>query len=271
MPAAKTFEAAREQIARLRAAETADPRIDPERRSFALDHGHRTDRAVVFLHGITSSPPQFQELAELFFDQGYNVLVPRMPRHGFADRLTRDPARLTRRELVAYTNEAVDAGRGLADHLTVGGLSVSGTLAAWAFQHRSDVDLAVLIAPAFAPYAVPLPAVKALIAIAQRLPNFFLWWDPRVGARLRTPAGYPWFSTRAMAESFRLGYEIYQAAATEPPGGRVVLAITNPGDRAVSTPATRTVLARWARYPGSLIHFYQFSRDLGPLHDVIGP
>src|SRR3981081_1839753 len=82
--------------------ERDDPRVNPACYSVAFDHGRAPSRAVVFLHGITSSPFQFHQLGQLFFSRGYNVLVPRMPRHGYLDRLTRDPAHLTRVELEGY-------------------------------------------------------------------------------------------------------------------------------------------------------------------------
>ncbi|WP_433650319.1 hypothetical protein ACQP2C_28310 [Micromonospora zamorensis] len=36
----------------------------------------RTGRAVLLLHGYTLAPDQYDELAEEFFDRGYNVWVP---------------------------------------------------------------------------------------------------------------------------------------------------------------------------------------------------
>ncbi|HEV7663864.1 MAG TPA: alpha/beta fold hydrolase [Chloroflexota bacterium] len=253
------------------AAEASDSRVAEEQRSFLLHHARRTPRAIVFLHGITSSPLQFRQLAELFHERGYNVFVPRMPRHGYVDRLTHDLAQLSRQELTNYTSQAIDVGRGLADHLTVAGLSVSGTLAAWAFQHRPDVDLAVSIAPAFAPYAVPMSTVESLAWLASRLPNIFVWWDPRLRGRLRSPAGYPRFATRAMAQSFELAGEVYHAAAHDPPRGQAILVITNPGDRAVSNRATRAMLKRWRRLAAAKVRHYEFGRDLGAVHDIIGP
>src|SRR6266568_6232434 len=166
-----------DRIRDLLAREQADPRINPACYSISFEHGHATPRAVVFLHGITSSPCQFRQLGQLFFSRGYNVLIPRMPRHGYLDRLTDDPARLTRTDFEAYVNAAVDASRGLAEHLTIVGLSVGGVLAAWCAQTRADVDLAVAIAPAFAPYAVPLRLMTMLARFVRTVPNLMAWWD----------------------------------------------------------------------------------------------
>src|SRR6266568_3903112 len=187
-----------DRIRDLLAREQADPRINPACYSIAFDHGHATPRAVVFLHGITSSPFQFRQLGQLFFSRGYNVLIPRMPRHGYLDRLTDDPAHLARTELEAYASNAVDAGRGLAEHLTIAGLSVGGVLAAWCAQTRADVDLAVAIASAFAPYAVPLRLVPPLARLTRTVPNLMVWWDPIRRQKVGPPCSYPRFSTHAM-------------------------------------------------------------------------
>ena len=39
---------------------------------------------VLMLHGLTDSPYSMRSTAELFFKQGYHVLVPRLPGHGTA-------------------------------------------------------------------------------------------------------------------------------------------------------------------------------------------
>jgi alpha-beta hydrolase superfamily lysophospholipase len=210
-----------ERITHLHGSEAADPRINPACYSISFEHGRATPRAIVFLHGITSSPFQFRLLGELFFSRGYNVVIPRMPRHAYLDRLTDDPAQLTRSELHAYTAAAVDVGRGLAEHLTIAGLSVGGVLAAWCAQTRSDVDLAVPIAPAFAPYSVPLRLVPILARLTQMVPNLMLWWDPIRRQKVGPPCSYPRFSTRAMAESFLVGLDVYRAARDPPTHGSI--------------------------------------------------
>src|SRR5712692_6406083 len=203
-----SFEASLNAARELQRCEQASPKINPACGSILLEHGHRTPRAVAFMHGITSSPVQFHDLGALFHARGYNVFIPRMPRHGYTDRLIHDPANLTVAEFKAYASQTVDIARGLGDHLTVAGLSVSGVLTAWCAQTRADVDLAVPIAPAFAPHVVPFPLVPGLARLLNLLPNFFVWWDFRLRARVGHACSYPRFSTHAMAESFHLGLEV---------------------------------------------------------------
>jgi dienelactone hydrolase len=259
-----------ERITDLQRREAADPRVNPACYSISFEHGHATPRAIVFLHGITSSPFQFRQLGELFFSRGYNVLIPRMPRHAYLNRLTDDPAHLTRSELRAYAAAAVDAGRGLAEHLTVAGLSVGGVLAAWCAQTRLDVDLAVLIAPAFAPYAVPLRLVPILARLARTVPNLMLWWDPIRRQKVGPPCSYPRFSTRAMAESFLVGLDVYRAARDHPPVARSILTVANPLEMSVNNEATRAVVRRWRAHTANVRDF-TFGRQVGRLHDIIGP
>jgi pimeloyl-ACP methyl ester carboxylesterase len=165
----------------------------------------------------------------------------------------------------------VDTARGLGDHLTVAGLSVSGVLAAWCAQTRPDVDLVVPISPAFGLYGAPFQLLPALVRLGKLLPNLFVWWDLRKRAAVGPACSYPRFSTHAMAEAFGLGLEIYRAAQTDPPACQQILVVTNPRDMAVNNGATRAVIRRWRQHASANVHEYQFGRDLGPLHDIIGP
>jgi len=266
-----TFETSVAKARELQRYEQASPKINPACGSILLEHGHRVPRAVAFMHGITSSPVQFRELGELFFARGYNVYIPRMPRHGYTDRLTRDHAKLTVAEFKGYAAQTVEVARALGDHLTVAGLSVSGVLAAWCAQTCSDVDLAVPISPAFGPYGVPFRLVPALAWLGKRLPNVFVWWDLSRRAAVGPACSYPRFATKAMAEAFLLGLEIYRAAQIARPACKQILAITNPRDMAVNNAATRAVVRRWRAHSPSSVGEYAFGRGLGPLHDIICP
>jgi alpha-beta hydrolase superfamily lysophospholipase len=84
------------------------PQVHPLGRTLFLTHGAAARRVVVWLHGYTDSPKQFARLAQMCFDRGWNVLAPRMPRHGLRDRMTTETARLTAAELARSADEAVD-------------------------------------------------------------------------------------------------------------------------------------------------------------------
>jgi hypothetical protein len=75
-----------EAVSRFQKIQGAEGReLNPVCLSILLTHGKRTKRAVVLFHGLTNCPEQFRELGRTFYELGYNVLIPRLPRHGLAD------------------------------------------------------------------------------------------------------------------------------------------------------------------------------------------
>src|SRR6266436_2774697 len=124
------------------------PNVNPLCRTRLYVHGHRTERSLVLLHGFTNCPQQFDDLGKTFYQLGWNVLIPRYPRHGYSDRLTTSIAELRADMLIAVANRSAEAGAGLGERLTVAGLSLGGILTGYLAQTREDVDAAVLIDPA---------------------------------------------------------------------------------------------------------------------------
>jgi poly(3-hydroxybutyrate) depolymerase len=121
------------------------PELNPVRRSILLTQGIRTERAVVFFHGYTNCPQQFNELGHLFYDLGYNVLIPQLPRHRIADRKVENLSQLKAEELRDCADTSVDIACGLGQKVYISGLSAGGTLSAWIAQNRIEVTRAVLI------------------------------------------------------------------------------------------------------------------------------
>jgi carboxylesterase len=147
---------------------------------------------IVLLHGLTNCPAQFDSLGRLSFARGANVLIPRLPRHGLADRMTRALAYTDVPELCAFTDRVMDAARGLGDSVTVVGLSTGGVMAAWAGQQRADVDRAVVIAPLLGLGYAPGPLTPAAARLMRSLPNLFVWWDSKARERLAGPRRRRW-------------------------------------------------------------------------------
>src|SRR5574341_820563 len=84
-----------------------------------MTHGKRVERSIVFAHGYTNCPKQFQALGEAFYASGYNVLIVPLPHHGLADRLTTEQRLLTANELAAYADTAIDIAQGLGEQVTL--------------------------------------------------------------------------------------------------------------------------------------------------------
>lgn len=267
-PAASHDEALR-RVAAIRARDGAE--VAAECRTLLLDHGARAPRAVVLLHGLTNCPEQFRVLGERLHAGGANVYVPRLPEHGLADRMTTALGRLRASALTAATDEAVDVARGLGDSVIVVGLSIGGTMAAWAAQERADVTRAVPLAPLLGAG----PAARVPTGVAMRLglalPNGFIWWDPRLKRDLPGPRHvYPRFSTRSVAETMRLGAAVLAAARHAPPRAGEVVMVTVGGDRAVDGGAIERLVRSW-RGHGARVRTYAFPAALGLNHDIVDP
>ncbi len=268
MTALDPFASALTAIEAVIAAENADPSVDPRCASFVLHHGRPADRAIVLLHGFTNCPRQFAALAQLFFERGFSVYVPRLPRHGLLDKLTSAMAGLTADELTACAADAADLAAPLGAKLSVLGLSLGALLAAWLGQTRS-IERAAAIAPFFSVAHVPAPAEPVLAATLARAPNFELWWDPRVKAGVGPPHAYPRFDTRALAACLKLGERIRGIACEAPALAANSLLVLNAKDPAIDNGAAR---AAWKllRRRGSSTSEYTFE-DLDVRHDIIEP
>jgi carboxylesterase len=247
-----------------------DAAINPLCRTQLLTHSKKTENAIALLHGFTNCPQQFAALGKTFFDHGFNVLIPRIPRHGFADRLTKEPARASAEEMTAFTVEVVDIAQGLADRVTVMGLSGGGVMTAWAAQHRSDVDKAIIIAPNFAYKLIPRNFTRAMTGVALTIPNIFIWWDDKLKMHTKPDYAYPRFSTRAIAEVTRLGDAIRSAAKKTKPLAKSIVMVLNETDEAVDNTVPQELSQSW-RANGGEVRDYVFKAEMGLRHDLIDP
>lgn len=258
-----------ERIEALRAQE-ASLGLNPLCRLEFMTHGQRAERAIVFVHGYTNCPQQFDELGQQFYDLGYNVLIAPAPHHGLTDRMTTDQARLTADELTAYADDVVDIAQGLGEHVTLAGISMGGTTTAWAAQHRGDLDLAVLISPAFGFQMFPAPVTAPLVKAFAVLPNVFMWADSELKEASGTDFTYPRRSTRALAQTLRLGMAVQAQSAEAAPVARSMLVVTNANDPSVDNGLTADMVAVW-REGGVDVTTYEFAADLELKHDLISP
>ena len=209
--------------------------VAPVCRTKVLDHGERTARSVVLLHGFTNCPQQFSALADAYAEAGYSVVVPRLPGHGEADRLTTAPSEVGPAQLAETGDRAVDVAAGLGEEVTVVGLSGGGTLAGWLASERDEVATAVLMAPLVAPKTLPEPAVAPVARASRLIPDVYVWWDRDQKEELDDPPyAYPRFSVRSLGAFLALGRDTQR---TDPGRGtpleRLVV-VVNENDAAVS-------------------------------------
>lgn len=250
-------------------SEAADPELNPDCVSRLLEPGRRAERVVVLFHGFTNCPAQFEPLAQLLAERGYAVYVPRLPRHGLADRLTDELEGLSADELVRFGDRSVDLARGLGDEMIVVGLSGGGNVAAWIAQQRPDVSQVTLVAPMFHVEGLPPFAVRPAASTILAVPNFYLWWDgQRREQALGPPYAYPRYPVHAIGALLRLSFAVQDAAERTAPAVREILVVSNAADTAVSNGATAAVADAWVRN-GAAVRRFIFPADLGLNHDVI--
>ena len=143
-------------IQKVIADDTANSEVRPDCRPILKTHGKKTARAVMILHGVSGCPNGPAELAERFYQAGYNVYVPRAPHHGLSDKKLHSQVRAA--ELVKFMSDSAGLVSGLGDELGVIGHSGGGTLATWLAQYGGGLfSRVLLIAPYYEPDASKAP------------------------------------------------------------------------------------------------------------------
>jgi len=246
------------------------PNVNPVCQTRLYEHGRRTERALVLLHGFTNCPQQFDVIGRLFHARGWNVLIPRYPRHGYKDRLNTTISELRAEHLLALANQSANAAHGLGEHVTVAGISLGGSLAGHLAQNHEHVNRAVLIAPMFGIKFIPGPLSRLVGRLAYLLPNFYLWWDPRLKDRLPPPYGYPRFSTHAYASLFRIAAAVARSARVTPPKAGQIAVVTNAGEPGLENRFTYRIV-EWWRSHGAEVETYEFPLSHHLPHDLIDP
>ncbi len=261
------YDEAMEKIAQVQAFEQTQP-LQDICHTTVLTHGHKVDQVIILMHGMTSCPRQFIEFGNLLFEQGYNVLIPRMPYNGYRDRDTTDLKYLTMKDLRDCSATMVDIAHGLGEHVTYAGLSVGGTMAAWVAQYRADVDRAILIAPAFTvDRHLGVNLSKLAMYSLYLLPNLMTQWF-RDGHG--SPFGYRGFATRSLAVMMRFGFSVYGAALKQKPAVQSVLIVTNAADPSVNNAIIQQLVQRWQKRGLRYCEAYEFDASQHLPHDIIG-
>ena len=245
------------------------PNVNPVCQTRLYEHGRQTERAVVLLHGFTNCPRQFDDLGRRFFERGWNVLIPRYPRHGYSDRLTTAIAELRAEHLMAVADRSLLAASGLGERVVVAGLSLGAILTGY-LAELSEFERAVVIAPMFGLRPIPGPAMTALSVAAERLPNFYMWWNRQAKENIQPPHGYPRFATHAYAALFETGRVVLSSAGREAPKTRDIVVVTNAAEPSLDNRFTYRLVEDWRRH-GARIETFEFPASEGLPHDLIDP
>jgi carboxylesterase len=256
----------------IRAALDADEAhlLADDMRSIVLEHGRRTERVTVLLHGLTGSPRTWREFARARHARGENVLVPRLPRHGHADRMSETLAALSSEELTAQGERIVDAAFALGARVAVIGHSLGGSLALHLAHRDPRVDRAIAIAPFLGIKRLPHDWHAWARALLERTPNRFLYWNPIDRGRGLPAHGYHRYTTRSLAAGLALADALRADAQLGPPRARHVEIVRNAGETAVNNHAIDDLVARWRAVGGAHVKVHRLV-GLGLSHDVIEP
>ena len=239
-------------------------------RTLVFDHGRRTKRATVLLHGLSASPRQFVAVARALHERGHNVFVPRLPRHGYRNRLSEALATMNAGQLEACANDSLAIARGLGERVAVAGFSLGGLLTAYLAQFH-HVQRAVAVSPFLGVSWIPNPLRLAVARLVLSRPNRFYWWDPILRERQLPEHGYPRFATHAIGHGLTLAHEVLEAARSNPPKADEVVLVTNPRDSAVNKGAIVRLGERWRHLKPHAVTIQRL-QGLPPfVHDIIEP
>jgi esterase/lipase len=267
---ATDYETALARFAQVQAQEAVKDNLNPVCCSKMLTHGRKTDSVIILMHGMTNCPQQFVELAPIFYEQGYNVLIPLMPHNGLADVNTDDLRYLKSAELRDCCDTIVDIAHGLGEHITFLGLSVGGLMAAWVAQYRDDVDKAVIIAPSFT------ISPNLGVGLSKVIMRLFLILPNIMTQRLRPfkegpDHNYLGFATRGLGEMMRFGFSIYDTSKHTSAAAHSILVITNAADPAVNNKIPLKIAKNWQANGLNHIEKYEFDAKYKLIHDIIDP
>lgn len=222
--------------------------------------------SVILFHGLSASPHQFVRFAHDLHERGYNVIVPRVPRHGHRDRLSEALGLLNADELRAFARMNVELAFGLGERVAVAGFSLGGLLSTWIAQ-RYPVERAIAIAPYFGLRFVPNGIMDRFTRFLLRIPNWYGWWDPLTRENQMPAHGYPRYSTHALAQMYELVREVL--AAGDISATRLTF-VTNTHEAGVNNRTVRQLAERLRAGAGDRVS-HVVLRGLPISHDIIEP
>ena len=244
---AQTYVEAVDRVDALRRIEAAAG-VEPACRTRLLSKRGRTDTAVVLFHGLGGCTADLVRFANVVHDRGSNVLVVHLPEHGGGDL-----GAVSAEDLRVATDGAVDIGAGLGRDVRVAGVSLGAVLAAWAAQHRSDVERSLIVSP------------KLTVSGGSDLLDYMY-----VNAFRRLPDMPLDVSTRATAAMQQFADAVLDDAESQAPRAGSMAVVTNRNDPDAQAEATTHLAAVWREH-GADVSGYEFARRLALPSDLVDP
>lgn len=237
--------------------------VDGKHNTILLTHGKKTTNVLVIFHGYTNSPPQFLSLAMKFYQKGFTVYIPRLPKHGYYERYYKKTDAMTATQLVDATNLHIDIAKQLGETVHVMGLSLGGVLATYAAQYRSDVHSAFIIAPFLRFHGWN----NGFLGLLRFLPHVFLPWS--FGKWNQTYTAYSHFSAKGAGEILYLADGIIADAALHPPKVKAITFLINAADKAVSNDIVYQLQKDWRSHGFHHTTVHEVPKEMKLPHDMI--
>lgn len=238
-----------------------DEGVSDDCQSKLYSHGKKTDKSVVMLHGVTACPKEFGVLAEKFYQNGYNVYIPRVPHHGLANN--REHGKVTAEELVSYTNDAVNIVAALGNETGAVGLSGGALLATWAAEYRSEIQHALLLSPFYEPAISQAPKWQ--------LKPLYVLYGKHILPDMFTVPGNPEdaaFSYAGLA-NYGIVYSNLKADA-KAPGLKTLGLVTSEKDDQVDLDLAKKIPEDIAKANNLTLRQKVLPASLGVRHDIVG-
>ena len=223
---------------------------------------------VILVHGLTASPLAWSAIAAAINARGTTVVVPRLPLHGHADRLTPALRDLHADHLTADMHELLERVAALGGRTTVAGHSLGGTLAIHAAAQSAYVDRIVAIAPFLGISYFPHEFHAPLLSAMRLVPDIYLWWDPVLREKQMPAHGYPRYPLRALYAGMCIAEDVYRDAGSGA-AARAIDVVLNEHESSVNNRTVVRLVERW-RSAGSSVALHRL-RGLPRSHDIIEP
>jgi len=250
---------------------TDNTEIRQECQSILLNHGYKTQKVAVLLHGYSECPQQFRKFAQEIYDKGFNVYVPRAPFHGLNDRLTNKLADFSASDYTKYAEQSVQIAHGLGQDVYVMGLSGGGILTSWIAINDASVSKAIIISPAYNAQAIPGSLSKMVINLFGLIPNQFVWWDANKKEAIQPDHQYPWYSTKSMSQVLTLGRNTSEKLRAGNILAKNVVFVFNPNDDSIDLTLYKDVITSAKALKPDSVDIYEYPLTPVLKHDLIDP
>lgn len=135
-----------------------------------LEHGKRSKKAIVLVHGLTDSPYYLLAIAEYFHQNlGYNVYLPLLQGHGL-----KHPGGMAQVSLAVWKENvrfALQAAAENSDIVSIGGFSTGGALSVYlAFAEQQVTGEIYLFSAALGIYGGPMALFSGMLEFFLRMP-----------------------------------------------------------------------------------------------------